>query len=210
MAKNHNIPDPTIKRLARYLHLLLHMRDNNVEVVSSTVISNELNLDPTKVRKDIQYTNIVGKPKTGFPVDELITSIETTLNWNATNLAFLVGVGSLGKAVLGYQNFERCGFKFLEAFDVDRMKIGKKYFNVDVHHISKIPKLSANLHNLIAVLAVPAEVAQEVTDIIVNSGIKAIWNFVPKHLKVPEDVIVENILLSQSLAVLTSKIAHRQ
>jgi redox-sensing transcriptional repressor len=209
MSKKINIPDPTVKRLARYLHLLLHLKEKNVDVVSSTLIANELSLDPTKVRKDIQFTNIVGKPKTGFQTEELITSIETTLNWNATNLAYLIGAGSLGKAILGYKNFDRCGLKFLDAFDVDKLKVGKKFFNIEVHHISKLPKLSHELHNVIAVLTVPAEVAQEVTDLIVDSGIKAIWNFVPKHLKVPEDVIVENILLSQSLAVLTSKLAVR-
>ncbi len=209
MGNKVNIPDPTVKRLARYLHLLLHLKANGLEIVSSTMIANELSLDPTKVRKDIQFTNIVGKPKTGFQIEELINSIETTLNWNSTNLAYLIGAGSLGKAILGYKNFDRCGLKFLDAFDVDKLKVGRKFFNIEVHHISKLPKLSEDLHNLIAVLTVPAEVAQKVTDIIVDSGIKAIWNFAPKHLKVPEDVIVENILLSQSLAVLTSKMASR-
>lgn len=209
MENKVNIPDPSIKRLARYLHLLLHLKASGLKIVSSTLIANELSLDPTKVRKDIQFTNIVGKPKTGFQIEELINSIETTLNWNSTNLAYLIGAGSLGKAILGYKNFDRCGLKFLDAFDVDKLKVGKKFFNIEVHHISKLPKLSEDLHNIIAVLTVPAEVAQEVTDIIIDSGIKAIWNFAPKHIKVPEDVIVENILLSQSLAVLTSKMASR-
>lgn len=207
MAQENNIPDPSVKRLARYLHLLTHMKEQGVEIVSSTYIAQEMNEDPTKVRKDIQFTGIVGKPKTGFFIDDLIDSIESSLNWNSTNLAYLIGTGSLGKAVLGYKNFERCGLKFIDAFDTDKLKVGKKFFGVEVHHISKLPQLASNLSNLIAVLAVPASVAQQTVDLIVESDIKAIWNFVPKNFKVPEDVIVENILLSQSLAVLTSKIA---
>ena len=206
MADKKNIPDPTIKRLAQYLHLLLHLKEQGVEIVSSTLIAKELVTDPTKVRKDIQFTNIVGKPKTGFRIEDLINAIETTLNWNETNLAYLVGAGSLGKALLGYKNFENFGLKFLDAFDVDKLKIGKKIFGIDIHHISKLPHLSADLSNVMVILTVPAEVAQDVTDLIVESGIKAIWNFVPRSLKVPEDVIVEDMMLSQSLAVLTTKI----
>lgn len=201
------IPEPTIRRLADYLHLLLHLQQEGIDKVSSTTIANDLNTDPTQVRKDIQYTSIVGKPKTGFDVPGLIGAIEECLSWNDTNAAFLVGVGSLGKAILGYEGFQKYGLQFIDAFDVDPDIIGKKMYGIEVHHLDEMPGLVNKLKRKIGVLTVPAESAQEVTDKMVEAGIRAIWNFAPLQLKTPEDVIVENIQFSQSLAVLTRKLS---
>lgn len=210
MKKSHHyqiIPEPTIRRLADYLHLLMHFKEHGIEKVSSTTIANELNTDPTQVRKDIQYTSIVGKPKTGFDVLGLIMAIEECLNWNDTIPAFLVGVGSLGRAILGYEGFKNYGLQFIDAFDVNPDMIGTKMFGIDVHHIDKMVDLTKDLNRKIGVLTVPSDAAQVVSEIMVESGIKAIWNFAPLQLKVPDDVIVENIQFSQSLAVLTRKLS---
>lgn len=201
------IPEPTLRRLPHYLHFLLNLKEQGVKDVSSTIIATELSLDSTQVRKDIQYTNIVGKPKMGFDVERLIVAIQTCLNWNRYENAFLVGAGSLGTAMLGYKQFKDYGLNFVAAFDVDEEKIGTKIHGIEVLHIDRLAVLAQLMKINFAALTVPAKVAQQCSDIMVKGGIVAIWNFVPTKIKTPEHVIVENAQFSQSLAVLTRKLS---
>ncbi len=201
------IPDPTLRRLPRYLHLLIAFRDKGLKDVSSTVIATELSLDSTQVRKDIQYTNIMGKPKIGFNVENLILAIQNCLNWDRYENAFLIGAGSLGTAMLGYKQFKEYGLNFVAAFDSDETKIGTKIHGVEVLNIERLAVLSQLMKINIAALTVPAKSAQQCTDILVKGGIVAIWNFAPTQLKVPKNVIVENGQFSSSLAVLSRKLS---
>ncbi|GAB4340500.1 MAG: redox-sensing transcriptional repressor Rex [Calditrichia bacterium] len=206
--KIKSVPVPTLKRLTRYIHLLTRLRNEGVRQVSSTVIASELQLDPTQVRKDIQFTGIVGKPKTGFPVDNLIEAIREFLNWNNTSDAFLVGVGHLGAAMLGYREFRQYGLNFVAAFDVAPSKVGTQIAGVHVLPLSKLTNLAQRMHVHIGVITVPPDAAQAVADMMVAGGIRAIWNFAPVQIKVPDQVIVENAQLTQSLAVLTHKLSE--
>jgi redox-sensing transcriptional repressor len=199
-------PEPTLRRLARYIPILQGLHVQGVEVVSSTTIANEIVLDPTQVRKDIEYTGITGKPKTGFNIIELIASIETFLNWNNVTDAFLVGSGNLGSALLGYNRFKKQGLNIVAAFDVDPLKEGSQIHGISVLPLEKMAGLAERMRIHIGIITVPAEHAQAVADLMINGGIRAIWNFAPVHLKVPENIIVENIQLVQSLAVLTTKL----
>ena len=199
-------PEATLRRLPRYLHLLNRLKDEGVNDVSSTTIATEMGLDPTLVRKDIEYTEIKGKPKTGFNVTDLIREIREFLNWNNSTDAFLVGAGSLGTAMLGYAGFKKYGLNFLAAFDNDITKIGSTIHGVQVFPIAKLPELILRMHINIGVLTVPAFVAQNVADLMVEGGIKAIWNFAPIQIKVPENIVVENAQLTQSLAVISRKL----
>jgi redox-sensing transcriptional repressor len=201
------IPEPTLRRLPHYLHLLLNLKEQGVKNVSSTYIANELGLDSTQVRKDVQYTNIIGKPKTGFDVNTLINAIQTCLNWNRYENAFLIGAGSLGTAMLGYKQFKDYGLNFVAAFDNDPEKIGQKIHGIEVLSIDRLPVLAQLMKIHLAVLTVPAKAAQECVDIMIKGGIVAIWNFAPTQIKVPKNVIVENAQFSQSLAVLTRKLS---
>lgn len=200
-------PEPTLRRLPRYLHLLKFLRETGEKNVSSTVIANELNFDPTQVRKDVEYTGVVGKPKTGFSIAELIDAIEDFLNWNNITDAFLVGAGSLGTAMLGYGRFRDYGMNFVAAFDNDELKIGKTIHDTPVLSMDKMVDLALRMHINIGVITVPAFAAQNAADLLIEGGIRAIWNFAPIHLKVPSGVLVENAQLTQSLAVLTHKLA---
>lgn len=199
-------PEPTLRRLPRYLHLLFRLREGGLKSVSSTLIARELSLDPTQVRKDIEYTQIIGRPKTGYPIDELIKAIETFLNWNNINDAFLVGCGNLGTAMLGYQRFKKYGLNFVAAFDTDQNKIGSEIHGITILSIDKLPELAERMHIHFGVLTVPPQYAQFTAEIMVEGGIKAIWNFAPCQLKLPEDIIVENAQLTQSLAVISRKL----
>lgn len=202
-------PEPTLRRMPRYLHLLNRLLESGTVVVSSTVIANELHLDATQVRKDIEHTNIVGRPKTGYDVANLIVAIEQFLNWNISNDAFLAGAGSLGTAMLGYGRFKKYGLNFLAAFDTDQNKIGKKIHDVPVFNIEKITEMAKEMKINLGVLTVPAPNAQSTADLMIDGGIKGIWNFAPTQIKVPQGVIVENAQLSQSLAVLSHKLARK-
>src|SRR5438067_1783261 len=106
-----SIPQPSLGRLPQYHHFLVELKGKGVRQVSCSVIGEALNLVPVQVRKDLQYTGIVGKPKTGYVVDELVQSIETFLGWNNVNEAFLAGAGNLGTALLGHERFSRFGLR---------------------------------------------------------------------------------------------------
>ncbi len=199
-------PEPTLRRLVRYLPVLQALQNKGIELVSSTTIANEIVLDPTQVRKDIEYTGIIGKPKTGFVITELITAIETFLNWNNVTDAFLIGAGNLGSALLGYERFKKHGLNIIAAFDADPAKWDTEIHGITVLPLDKLPDLAERMKIHIGVISVPAESAQQTAELLIQGGILAIWNFAPVHLKVPENIIVENIQLAQSLAVLTSRL----
>jgi len=201
-------PEPTIRRLPDYYHYLKWMQSNGREVVSCTHIARDLDLDPTQVRKDLAVTGIRGKPKVGYLVNPLIESIETFLGWNNLTDAFLVGAGSLGTALLGYQGFKQYGLNIVAAFDKDKRKIGKKIHGKEVLPLDKLPGLAERMHILIGVISVPAEAAQEAADVMVEGGIRAIWNFAPVSLDLPEDMVVQNENLASSLAVLSRQLAE--
>lgn len=201
------IPEPTLRRLPSYHHLLTVLAGDGMQSVSCSVIGRALNLDPTQVRKDIAITGIEGKPKVGYDIYDLMHSIENFLGWNNPKQAFLVGVGNLGQAILGYQQFNRYGMDIVAAFDADPGKVGKDYYGREVLPLEKLANLARRMHVLIGIVAVPKEAAQFVADQMVAGGIQAIWNFAPVGLDVAPGVIVQNEDLFASLAVLSNRLA---
>lgn len=199
------VPVPTLRRLPTYHHYLLRLRQAGRTAVSCTLIAEDLKLYPTQVRKDLAATGIVGKPKVGYDVDELIESIETFLGWNDTHSAFLVGVGSLGAALIGYPGFDRYGFDIVAGFDIDPHKVGTVVRGKRILDVDKLPGLAARMHVHLGIIAVPAATAQVIADVMVRGGIRAIWNFAPVGLQVPEGVVVQNEDLASSLAVFLQK-----
>lgn len=202
------MPVPSVRRLPLYLRLLKQLRSRGREVVSCTHISQELGLVNTQVRKDLAMTGIVGRPKVGYDVPALITAIERFLGWNNTSDACLVGAGSLGSALLGYDGFQEYGLNILAAFDTDPLKVGRTIHDKEVFSLEKLPDLATRLHVRIGIITVPAKAAQDVANLLILSGIRAIWNYAPVSLEVPESVIVENMNLSASLAVLSSRLSQ--
>ena len=198
-------PVPTLRRLPAYHHYLIQLRQAGRPVVSCTHIAEDLKLYPTQVRKDLAATGIVGRPKVGYDVGELIAAIETFLGWNDTRSAFLVGVGGLGSALIGYPGFAQQGFDIVAGFDVDPKKVGSSLHGKRVLPIDKLPGLARRMHVYLGIIAVPASAAQATADVMVDGGIKAIWNFAPVGLKVPEGVVVHNEDLASSLAVFLQK-----
>ena len=194
---------PSIRRLPSYLHIIRNSQRNGDHYVSGTVIADELNLEPIQVRKDLAITGVVGKPKKGYPVQDLIVAIEHYLGWDISHKAIVVGAGNLGSALMGYQEFKNHGLNVVAAFDVDPAKIGTVIHGVPVYQLDNLEKVLPSLEAEIALLTVPSPFAQASCDSIVAAGIKSIWNFTNVKLKVPEDVSVQKEDLSSSYALLS-------
>ena len=204
-----SIPQPSLRRLPGYHHYLVELEAKGVTRVSCSAIGRDLNCIPVQVRKDLQYTGIIGKPKTGSAVRELIQTIETILGWNTVYEAFLVGVGHLGTALLGHEKFSRFGMRVVAAFDTDPAKVGQWIHETAVLPLEKLGDLARRMSIHLGIITAPAEVAQAVADEMVKAGIQAIWNFAPVTLKLPEHIIVHNEDLYSSLASLSWKLARR-
>lgn len=203
------IPQPSLNRLPQYHHYLSDLKAKGISRISCSVIGADLNLVPVQVRKDLQYTGIVGKPKTGYSVPELILAIETFLGWNNVNEAFLVGACNLGTALLGHERFSNFGLRIVAAFDTDPEKIGQWIHGKMVLPLDKLADLSQRMSIHLGIVTAPAEFAQSIAEEMVKGGIQAIWNFSPIRLKLPPDIIVRNEDLYSSLASLSWKLARR-
>ena len=206
MRKTKPVSHATLRRLPQYLHLLRQRLEQGAVRVSCSDIGRELQLDPTQVRKDLEVTGSPGRPRIGFSVPDLVEAIEEFLGWNRVNEAFLAGVGHLGTALLNYSRLRNYGVHIVAAFDTDPAKIGTELGGRQVLPLERITGL-AGMHVRIGIIAVPAEEAQRVADMMVAGGIQAIWNFAPVSLQVPKRIIVQNEELYYSLAALSRKLA---
>ena len=203
------IPEASLRRLPLYHRLLQEISLQGIPYVSCSVLARALDLDPTQVRKDIEVTGIVGKPKVGYSTPALTRWIEDFLGWNNAKEAFLVGAGSLGSALLGYEKFRQFGLNIIAAFDTDPYKVGQQIHGKEVLHLEQLTDLAQRMHIHLGVIATPAVAAQKVADCMVEGGIRAIWNFAPVHLRVPASIILQNEDLYHSLASVSFKLERQ-
>ena len=200
-----DIPVTSLQRLPVYLNYLKTLGDGE-KFISSGAIARALNMGEVLVRKDLAFTAAEGKTRVGYLKEELISALEDYLGCNSPKNAVIFGAGELGSALLSYGGFANYGINVVAAFDNDEAKIGKEISGKSVLSAeaakAEIKRLSVKL----AVICVPAKHAQEVADILVECGVKAILNFAPVLLKVPEGFHVRNIDLAANLAILSSLI----
>jgi redox-sensing transcriptional repressor len=207
---HHDIPEATLRRLPIYYRWLQETAaTGTVHAVSCADLARALGLDPTLVRKDIETTGIVGKPRVGYPLGDLVAWIENFLGLNRPKAAVLAGTGSLGSALLGYGKFRSHGMQIVAAFDIDSEKIGQTIHGTEVQPLFCLSDFVRHRRALLGLIATPAGAAQSVADLMVNGGIRAIWNFAPAHIRVPQGIIVQNEDLYYSLASLSFKLEHR-
>jgi redox-sensing transcriptional repressor len=199
---------PTVRRLPLYMAILKEVKTSN-EYISSTLISDRLSLEQIQVRKDLASIGVTGHPAVGFKVAELITAIEQLLGWDNMRDAILVGVGNLGHALLGYEGFAHYGLNIVAGFDTNPEKIDTHAHGKPILDLSQMASLIGRLHIQIGILAVPGISSQNTAQQMVQAGIQAIWNFTPVKLSLPESIIVEQVDLAASLAVLSSKLKAR-
>ena len=199
---------PTVRRLPAYLRLLKVFSSQGIDTVSSGQLAELMGIESILVRKDLELTGISGTPRIGFRISDLIRSIESFLGWAASTDAFLFGVGQLGTALLGYRELGQYGLKIIAAFDTDPDKLNRNFNGVRVFHMDKAPELLSRLNVQLAILTVPPEHAQQVTDLLVMNGIQGIWNYTPVSLEVPEGVTVQKEDLLSGLAVLSVRMSR--
>ncbi len=200
---------PTIRRLPSYLKVVQQAQAEGHESISGTVIAGELELEPIQVRKDLAITGIIGKPRIGYPVAELIGAINRFLNWNLTRSAAVIGAGHLGQAITGNKEFVKHGLRIKAAFDTDPRKIGTRIQGVEVFPMEKLAEKKREMDLEMAVLTVPPANAQETAEAVVEAGITAIWNFTNVKLKLPAEVRVQQEDLSSGFAVLSVRMGSR-
>lgn len=196
-----------LHRMPYYLQLLKDYKAQDETVISAKAIATELRLNDVQVRKDLAaVSSIKGKPNTGFEIQDLIDNMEDYLGYNNVMDAVLVGVGSLGKALISYKGFANYGLNIVAAFDNDPEIIDEVVGDTRVRPLSEMEELCKRLRTHIGIITVPAEAAQSVCDDLLASGILAIWNFAPVHLNAPENVLIQNENMAASLAMLSRKL----
>lgn len=203
-----NIPLPTLKRFPVYLGLLKECQDQGDEWISASYIAGKLNLKSIQVRKDLSCTGVVGKPKKGFLISEMVKAISFYLGEGNLTDVLLVGVGNLGKALLADRRLTRHGFEIVAAFDVDETLIGTEVAGHKVYPMEKLTDLIRRMGIKIAILTVPEKEAQPIADKLVKAGILGIWNFSSLFLETKCDVTVINEDLGARLALLAGRVTH--
>ena len=196
-----------LQRYPVYLKFFKTLLEEGKTSVSSPYIAKCLGYSEEQIRKDLQaVSKEPGVPKKGRDLERLVETIEKFLGYRDSTTAVLVGAGHLGQALLSYPNFAEMGLSIVAAFDSDPALCGRKVGGKEVFPIEKLPNLLLRLNAHIAIITVPATSAQEVADTVIAAGARAIWNFAPIHLNVPEGVVVENVNLASSLAVLSHRL----
>lgn len=200
---NFKVPVPTLERLATYLRLLHDLTLSQVQTVSSSDVERQTGINAAQFRKDLSYFGEFGKPGVGYDVIELQQSIARILKVDKSKPVILMGAGNLGSALVGYPGLREHQLELAAVFDNNHSKIGKPLWNLTIQDISDLCEVNKTLNSKIAILAVPAAAAQKVTNILVEAGIRAILNFAPILLRVPDGVFVRNVSFLQELAVLS-------
>ena len=200
------VPEPTLRRLPWYLSNIKLMKEKGEQYVSSTQISKEINIDASQIAKDLSYVNISGRTRVGYNIDALIEVLESFLGFTNMHKAFLFGVGSLGAALLRDSGLHHFGLEIVAAFDVNPELVGKDLNGIPIFHSDDFETKMKEYDVNIGVLTVPINIAQEITNKMVDGGIKAVWNFTPLRIRVPENIVVQNTSLYAHLAVMFNRL----
>ena len=203
MNNTPKVPIPTLERLATYFRYLADLRSMAVETISSTEVEKQTGINAAQFRKDLSYFGEFGKPGVGYNIVDLQNRIAQILRIDRDQHVIVLGAGNLGSALAGYPGLREQGFNIVAVFDASEQKIGQSLFGLAVKDIARLREENNRLQARIAVIAVPASAAQGVADLAVASGVRALMNFAPTILKVPDKIVVRNVSFLQELAVLS-------
>jgi redox-sensing transcriptional repressor len=208
--KESSISKQAIGRFPYYLRFLNELNRDHHEHISAATIAASLQLYEVQVRKDLAaVSRSAGKPRLGFPVAELIEDIKRALRYDNLDQAILVGAGHLGKALLSYKGFSDYGLEIIAAFDTEVSLHNTEVNGKKIFPLENLEGLCGQRKVKIGIITVPANAAPEVCDLLIASGILAIWNFAQTHLNVPENVLVHNENMAASLALLSKHLAEK-
>ena len=202
---NIKLPEPTLRRLPWYLAYVKLVQGKGAAYISSTQISKAINVDSSQIAKDLSFINISGKTRVGYEVNSLVDVLEDFLGFTSRHRAIVYGVGRLGAALMQDSGLLQYGLDVVAGFDVRELPDNANVNGIPVFHVSQFAERRAALDAKIGILTVPVECAQEVTDYMVSHGIKAIWNFTPYRIHVPENVVIQNTSIYAHLAVMFNR-----
>lgn len=186
-------PDVVIRRLPLYARSLRYLLQDGITSVSSQELGDRINVTAAQIRKDLSYFGEFGKQGIGYDVEKLLIHIERILGLSHEWPVALVGIGNLGEAIAGYEGFRSQGIRIVALFDIDSAKIGSKLDGMAIQSINQIEHSVREMGIKLAIIAVPAENAQEVADLLIAAGVRAILSYAPVVLQSPEDVWVRYI-----------------
>lgn len=202
------IPQATAKRLPLYYRYLQNLHSSGKQRVSSAELSEAVKVDSATIRRDFSYFGALGKKGYGYNVNYLLSFFRKTLDQDELTKVALIGVGNLGTALLNYNFLKNNNTKIEAAFDVDENKVGKKVGNVHVYHMDQLEEILEKEEIYVAILTVPSQFAQSITDRLVKAKVKGILNFTPTRLSVPLNIRVHHIDLSVELQALVYFLKH--
>ena len=201
--KKNQFSKPLLERVPIYLKYLYAIKEKEKRI-SATTLSQALKLGEVQVRKDLNLISGSGKPKIGYDIDELIANLEEFLGKSKRVKVALIGAGKLGKALYGYGGFEEYGVEICAAFDIS-LNMPEQFRNDKyLYPLTFFKDYVCENDIAIGIIAVPETSAQQTADLMVKSGIKAIWNFAPGKIIVPDEVVLRNENMAASLALLAS------
>ena len=194
-----SISRAVVKRLPRYHRYLGELMESGVERISSGDLSQRMNVTASQIRQDLNNFGGFGQQGYGYNVEYLYNEIGKILGVDKKHGMIIIGAGNLGQAIANYTNFEKRGFVVKGLFDKNEALYGKKVREIEVLPMDKLKEFIADNNIEIAALTLPKNEAVKVAEEIVEYGIKAIWNFAHTDLKLPKDIVIENVHLSESL-----------
>ena len=211
MKKEINVKEispAVIKRLPRYYRYLGELVENEVVRISSKDLSERMNVTASQIRQDLNNFGGFGQQGYGYNVQYLYNEIGKILGLDRTNNIIIIGAGNLGQALANY-NFEKRGFKTIGLFDANPRLVGINVRGIEIHDIGELEEFVKNNDVQLAALTLPKQHARQMALELMEYGVKAFWNFAPIDLNLPEDVIVENVHLAESLMTLSYRIHSR-
>ena len=203
MNTNPKVPLPTLERLATYLRFLIDLEASQAETISSTDVERQTGVNAAQFRKDLSYFGEFGKPGVGYNVVDLQARIARILKVDRDQPMIVLGAGNLGSALVGYNGLREHQFRMAGVFDSSPAKIGTKLSDLTVCDIATLEEANVQIGAKIAIVAVPASVAQQVAEMAIAAGVMALLNFAPIILRVPSRIVVRNVSFLQELAVMS-------
>ena len=203
------VPPAVVSRLSLYLRELQHLVSDGTQTTNSSQLGDRLGFTDAQVRKDLAHFGQFGHPGIGYRCEELVAEIRKILGTDRRWSVALMGVGNLGRALLGYRGFQSQGFFIAAAFDADPEKVGTVVDGVKIHSIDRLPSVVAEMRIDLGMVAAPANHAQAATDMLVAAGVRGILNFAPVTLTVPSGVSLVGVDLARELEQVTFAVASR-
>lgn len=206
------ISKAVVKRLPRYYRYLGELLEDGVERISSGELSERMKVTASQIRQDLNNFGGFGQQGYGYNVRHLYDEIGKILGLDRVHSMVIIGAGNLGQALANYASFERSGFKTVGLFDINPVLKGRKVRGIEIRMTEELPEFMKTHEVEIAALTLPKTEAVEMADFLVANGVKAIWNFAHTdlNLKLPQDVVVENVHLSESLMRLSYNLTTKE